>query len=316
MLVAVPLQQRPDLAALGLLEVVLDGPGADAMAFERKPAQRLQLSALDVYRHEVDEGRRRGPGEQVPQGDRALVHHRRARRGQVPRPERLTDAAETSRQVKRQEPAGLAVDHLFEGLAGAPFHLRGERIDADAGPAAALQGQAVGPDVAVARADLHEEAPLGSGEHPLEDPFVLPDLRRVLGGRDGFREGEPQAGEEIEMAAAPVLEHTLDEPALPGGPDDEDADNDEDHDQGRLRHRVPPAGGAAAASSTAPVRHGLRGSGRDSPHSVSPPPRTRSSRVVRLLAVRPARTGCNAGASSNSGLNHTMALDGRSGCVA
>ena len=63
-LVPVLCEQRHDLASLGLLAIVLDGPGPNAISIEGECPQRFQFSALDVQGHEMNErrGDRHAPG--------------------------------------------------------------------------------------------------------------------------------------------------------------------------------------------------------------------------------------------------------------
>ena len=77
-------EQRDNLASLGLLAIVLDGPGAHAIAIERKTPERFQFSPLDIQRYVMDELRRAGTRQDVIERDGSHVYRGRTRRCLVP----------------------------------------------------------------------------------------------------------------------------------------------------------------------------------------------------------------------------------------
>src|SRR5580765_6380228 len=96
-LVPVTLHQGFDIAALGLLEVVLDGQRTDLIPVERKATKRLELAAFDVQADEMNESRRFGGLEDFPEGDRNELNRPRFLSRLFPASKGVLDATQLAR---------------------------------------------------------------------------------------------------------------------------------------------------------------------------------------------------------------------------
>src|SRR5882672_10518441 len=144
--VAVALEQLADIAALRLLEVVLDGQRADAVARQIQALQCFQLRALDVDAHVVDEGRCPGLRQNLGEGARLDLDDRVSLYVALPGTQVLLDSAEAAGLAEAHALAARAVDRIGEHGAAPARHVRRERVHADAFPSQVLENFAVGVD--------------------------------------------------------------------------------------------------------------------------------------------------------------------------
>src|SRR5262245_17222234 len=186
--VALALEQGANLAALGFLEVVLDRQRADAIAAEIQAFQRLQLRALDVDAHVVDERGRFRAREELGERVSLELDDRGVERRLLPAAQVLFDSPEVSRLAETHAFAAGAVDDIREHGAAPCRHVPRKRVDAHAFPSQILQHLGVGILHPVRGPHVDEEPLAQPGEGLEDDPPVL-----AAGRPESHHAREPQS---------------------------------------------------------------------------------------------------------------------------
>src|SRR4029079_300541 len=151
----------------------------------------------------------------------------------------VRDAAKLAGHRKLHLLSTQRVNGVAEHLARPPGHVRWERIDADALPAALLERTGVGVDEAVSRSDVEKIAVAHPGEDTFRDPPVLTDLRRKLHQPERFASADLEvvslmkaATELIHRKLAPDTEAEISD----GSRSAEEHDRYHDHPEQALDH--------------------------------------------------------------------------------
>src|SRR5258705_13896456 len=112
--VSVTFHQDRDIAALGLLEVVLDGKRTKSISVERKATKRLELATFDVQTDEMNESRRLRGLEDFTEGDCCQLDRRLVLSRLLPESQGVLDAAQRAGLAEEHPLAALTVYRVLE----------------------------------------------------------------------------------------------------------------------------------------------------------------------------------------------------------